>query len=187
MNKKLIAIILISASFVTFFAYVFYQTFYKYQSDVDQILAEIPAEDKELPPNVLKVLQNTLNFRNKKSQVVINIFLKVKEKRELQTSVLERIFHELVWQIALPIRLSKKDFCLLIANKSYLRKDIYNFKSGAKFFFNKNWSDLTEEEILVLVAISHSPEFIRNRNSEYSNKIINELTETYQKNLTSSW
>lgn len=171
-----------------FCSYVFYQTFYKYQTDVDQILAEIPADDKELPPNVLKVFRNTREINSIKTVTVQNIWGNIFNKNKINGSMGQWHLYGVIWSVLLPLRVGEKEVFSYFANKVYIGNhkasgDIVGFKQAAQFYFKKDWHSLTEEECLVLMVFSYSPEFARNVNSEIFSKKLNNFTETYNKNL----
>lgn len=191
MSKKLIATILISSIFVSFLAYNFYQIFYKYQPDVDQILAEISVEDKELPPNVLKILKNTNEVSNIQHFTSTNLRITATEKNG-GISMLEWHLFGLVWEKLLAIRIGEKEEFAYFANKVYFGKhgtsdEIIGFKNAAKFYFKKDLQNLDDEEILILLVFSKSPEYVRNINSDNFLAKLNELTEIYHNNLAKSY
>lgn len=191
-SKKLIATIIVSSIFAGFLTYNFYHIFYKYQSDVDQILAEIPAEDKDLPPNVLKVFRNTKDVNNISNQTVKNIWDRISNQRQ-DLTITEWRFYSVIWKFLLPIKIGEKEEFAFFANKANLKEYpignyIEGFKNGAKFYFKKEWQDLTEEEVLVLLTIANYPSsFSRKGNSEIFNQKLNELVEINNRNSKSYW
>lgn len=191
-SKKLIATILLASTFIGFLSYNFYHIFYKYQSDVDQILAEIPVEDKKLPPNVLKVFRNTRKVNNIQRFTTTNLRISAIEKHG-GISKLEWLLFGFAWEKLLAIRIGEKELFAFYAHKVYFGKhkasnEIVGFKNAAQFYFKKDWQNLNEEEILVLLTIANYPSsFSPHNKSEIFNKKLDEFVETYQKDSKSSW
>ena len=172
---------------MSFLAYVFYETFYQYQTDVDQILAEIPAEEKELPSNVLKVFKNTKEINNINHFVTTNLRISATEKHKRISNGEWHLFG-IVWLKLLPLRIGEKETSgyylknVYFGNHKTSNGDVSGFRSAAKFYFHKELQDLSEEETLVLMIFAQSSEYVRNVNSDFFQKKLNEFTQIYYAN-----
>lgn len=158
MKRRRITIISIFvAAFVVCAGIWSYTTFFRYQSNIRELVAQTKSEEGELPQNVLAVLTK-LNIENADSSNYARLLSRCRGTQGLRP--LEIVAYKFTWQALLP----------LVANKSE-RLSIYTalmpfdggsgLKFGANQYFAKNLDELSTDEVLTLVARSKNPAYFR--------------------------
>ncbi len=112
-------------------------------------------------PRMMKTIFS--NFKNKTSygastitqQYIKNVYLNQEKK-------FSRKIKELYYAIKLEQIASKDEILTNYLNCIYLGNDIYGLANASKYYFNKNYQDLTIQEMTTFVALLNAPTYYSN-------------------------
>jgi hypothetical protein len=140
----------LSASVLAYFAYT---RFFRYQPAVDKIYEKIPFEERHLPASVRRVLAKTGTDSRRTYFVSVCLLSQV---APAHVRMGEWHLRNAVWCWLLPRRFDPEQRLVLFSHFLPLEGGS-SLTYGARKYFGKTLSQLSEDETLQLLVVSYSP------------------------------
>lgn len=137
-----------------------YQSFFRYRGCIDELLEDIPNDEKDLPPKIAAIFIRS-KIVEKTSDSYEAIFFQCRNQNGLKHTEFQ--VQKLVWMALIPLYLSYQDRLSLSVHLMSFR-DGRGLSYGAKHYFSKNINNLTEQETIKLILIAQSPTFYSHGN-----------------------
>ena len=130
-----------------------YFSFWVYTGKIDAFIEQIPTEERNLPLRLIELWDKGDTFAG---PFMVNFRRKIISE-DLREKNLERLANEWVWNLMLPIYLSKSNE-IAVKAKFAPFGDGNGLAFGAQKYFSKSINELTDDEIITLLAIESNPD-----------------------------